>query len=99
MCELAKANKIKVILCSVLPDYDFFWRKGLQPANKIIALNKLIKAYADANKIPFVDYHSAMKDERNGLPEKYSKDGTHPILAGFKVMEEIVQKSIQKTLK
>jgi lysophospholipase L1-like esterase len=99
MCELAKANKIKVILCSVLPDYDFFWRKGLQPANKIITLNKLIKAYADANKIPYVDYHSAMKDERNGLPEKYSKDGTHPILAGFKVMEEIVQKSIQKTLK
>ena len=98
MCELAKANKIKVILCSVLPSSDFFWRKGLQPAEKIIALNKLIKAYADTNRIPYVDYHSALKDEHNGLPAKYAKDGTHPVMAGFAVMEDLVQKALRKTL-
>ena len=47
MTELAKANHIDVILCSVLPAYDFGWRKGLEPADKIIELNKMIKAYAE----------------------------------------------------
>ena len=42
MVELAKANKIKVVICSVLPAYDFPWRKGLEPANKVIALNKML---------------------------------------------------------
>ena len=41
MTELAKANHIDVILCSVLPAYDFGWRKGLEPADKIIELNKM----------------------------------------------------------
>ena len=46
MAQLAKANDIKVILCSVLPVYDYPWKPGLEPAGKIIALNKLIKSYA-----------------------------------------------------
>jgi lysophospholipase L1-like esterase len=29
MVELAKANHIKVILCSILPAIDFYWRQGL----------------------------------------------------------------------
>ena len=51
MVELAKANNIKPILCSVMPAYEFGWRKGLEPAGKIIKLNAIIKAYADKNKI------------------------------------------------
>lgn len=99
MVELAKAHDIKVILCSVMPAFDFPWRRGLEPADKVIRLNKMIKAYADANKLPYVDYHSAMKDERNGLPEKYSQDGVHPNLEGYKIMEALVQKAIRETLK
>lgn len=99
MAELAKANRIKVILCSVMPAFDIPWRNGMPAADKVIRLNKMIKDYADANKIPYVDYHSAMKDERNGLPTKYSKDGIHPTLEGYKVMEELVQKVIRKTVK
>lgn len=90
MCELAKANKIKPILCSVLPAYQFGWRKQLTPAEDIIELNEMIAAYAKSAKIPYVDFHSAMKDERNGLPEKYSKDGVHPVSEGYEVMEKII---------
>ena len=46
MAELAHANGIKVILCSVLPAYDYPWRPGLKPNVKIPALNEMIKAYA-----------------------------------------------------
>lgn len=90
MCELAKANKIKPILCSILPAYQFGWRKSLTPAEDIIEMNEMIKAYAKSAKIPYVDYHSAMKDERNGLPEKYSYDGVHPSMGGYEVMESII---------
>lgn len=96
MVELAKANRIDVILCSVLPAYDFSWRKGLEPAGKIVELNKMIKAYADRSKLTYVDYHSALKDERNGLPEKYSNDGVHPTLEGYKIMEKIISPALKK---
>lgn len=96
MVELAKANKIDVVLCSVLPAYEYGWRKELEPAGKIIELNKMIKAYADQNKLTYVDYHSALKDERNGLPEKYSKDGVHPTMDGYKVMESIISEALGK---
>lgn len=99
MAELAKANNIQVILCSVLPAYDFPWRQGLEPAGKVILLNSMLKEYANANKLTYVDYHSAMKDNRNGLPENLSKDGVHPNMDGYKIMEKIVLESIHKTLK
>lgn len=99
MVQLAQANGIKVILCSTLPAYQFGWRPELKPAEDIKAFNKKVKAYADAHDILYVDYHSAMKDERDGLPEKYSKDGVHPTLEGYKVMEKLVQEALQKVVK
>lgn len=99
MAELAQANRIQVILCSVLPAYDFPWRPGLEPADKVMRLNGMIREYARKNEIPYVDYHSVLKDSRNGLPEKYSKDGVHPTLAGYKIMEDLVQEAIGKVLK
>lgn len=96
MAELAKANNIDVVLCSILPAYEYGWRKGLEPADKIIALNQMIKAYADKNNLTYVDYHSALKDERNGLPEKYSNDGVHPTMEGYKVMEDMILKVLGK---
>lgn len=96
MCELAKLHNIKPILASVLPVYMYNWHKELFPAQDIIKLNIMIKAYADQNRIPYVDYHSALKDEKNGMPEKYSKDGCHPNLEGYKIMEPIVLNAIRK---
>lgn len=96
MVELAKANNIDVVLCSILPAYEYGWRKGLEPADKIIALNKKIKEYADRHNLTYVDYHSALKDARNGLPEKYSKDGVHPTMEGYKIMERLISEALKK---
>lgn len=96
MVELAKANNIDVVLCSILPAYEYGWRKGLEPADKIIALNKMIKEYADRHNLTYVDYHSALKDARNGLPEKYSKDGVHPTMEGYKIMERLISEALEK---
>ncbi len=99
MTEIARANKIRVVLSSVLPAYDFPWRPGLEPANKVIALNKWIKAYAEEQKFVYVDYFSAMKDERNGLPKSLAGDGIHPNKAGYAIMEPLVEEAIAKALK
>ena len=95
MCELAKANKIKPVLGAVLPASAFSWRPELKPADDINSLNAMIKEYADAEKIPFVDFHTPLKDEFNGLPKVHASDGVHPNLQCYKIMEDIVLKYIK----
>ncbi len=94
MAMLAKAADIAVVLSSVLPAYDYPWRPGLQPAEKIITLNKWIKDYALKNDCFYLDYFSSMVDDRKGMKAGYSQDGVHPNLAGYKVMEALAEKTI-----
>ncbi|MFV8375719.1 SGNH/GDSL hydrolase family protein [Flavobacterium sp. LB1P62] len=98
MAELAKANQIKVILCSVLPAFDFHWKPNQNPAEKIIALNELLKNYAAANGIVYLDYYSVMADGRKGLLTSYSNDGVHPNKAGYQVMAPLAEEAITKVL-
>jgi lysophospholipase L1-like esterase len=99
MTEIAKANKIKVILSSVLPAFDYPWRPGLIPNEKIPTLNKMIKEYTNQNDVIYLDYFSSLADERNGLPLKYSDDGVHPNAEGYKVMEPLVEEAIEEAFK
>ncbi len=99
MAELAKANSIRVVLSSVLPAYDFSWRPGLEPARKIVKLNKWIEDYASAHDIVFLDYHSAMADERDGLPTEFSEDGVHPNETGYRVMAVLAEEAIANALR
>ena len=99
MAELAKSNGIKVILCSVLPVYDYPWKPGLNPAEKIVTLNNMIKEYAHKKGFIYLDYFSAMVDDRKGMQAEFSKDGVHPNEAGFKVMMPLSTKAILKALK
>jgi len=99
MVEIANANNIKAVLCSILPAYDYPWKTGLEPAQKIVDLNKWIKEYAVKNKIIYVDYFAPMADQRNGLKKEYSEDGVHPNLAGYNIMEPIVENAIAEALR
>ena len=100
MVELAKTNKIKVILTSVLPAAKFGWNKSIKDAPaKIEALNALIKEYAKKNKIPYVDYYTPMVTGADrALNPAYSKDGVHPTAAGYEVMEALIKPAIDKAL-
>jgi len=98
MAELARVNGIKVVLSSVLPAFDYPWKPGLNPAEKIAALNAMIKDYADKNDIIYLDYYSHMVDERKGLKVEYSNDGVHPNEAGYKIMAPLVEEAIAKAL-
>jgi lysophospholipase L1-like esterase len=98
MADLATANQIKVVLCSITPSYDFPWSPGLEPAPKIDRVNGWMKEYAASKNYIYVDYHSAMKDQRDGLPANLSKDGVHPTPAGYAIMAPLVETAIEKAL-
>ena len=99
MAELAQAHSIKVVISSVLPAYDFFWRPGREPAAKVLALNQQLKAYADQHHFVYLDYHTAMTDARQGLPATLAPDGVHPNLAGYRVMEPLLQQAVAQALR
>lgn len=98
MVELAEPNGIKVILCSVLPAFDFPWNPGTQPAEKVVELNKWIKTYSDRKGIIYLDYFTAMVDKRNGLKDELTYDGIHPNITGYKVMAPLAEEAIDKAL-
>ncbi len=98
MAELASANNIKVILSSVLPVYDYPWRPGLQPVEKIAKINTWLKDFAQENGYVYLDYFSALKNEQEGMKKDYSEDGVHPTSEGYDVMEPLVQEAIDKAL-
>ena len=98
MAELAMINDIKIILCSVLPVYDYTWKPGLNPVGKISALNEIIRDYAQNNGIMYLDYYSSMVDDQKGLTEDYTYDGVHPNKLGYIIMESLLETVIDVTL-
>jgi lysophospholipase L1-like esterase len=97
MAELAKANNIKPLLCSVTPAAKIGWRPQVTDTpDQVKRLNKLIEEYAKANKITYIDYYSALVDtDGASLKKEYARDEVHPNLAGYKVMEEILAKALK----
>ncbi|WP_434035585.1 SGNH/GDSL hydrolase family protein [Formosa sp. 4Alg 33] len=99
MAELAKANNIEVILASVLPASSYSWSPSIEPADKIIELNTLLKAYAKKNKIIYLDYYTPMVNDDKGLIKELGRDTVHPNVEGYLIMEPMVKSAISKALK
>lgn len=100
MAELAKENKICVVLSSVLPVYEYPWRKeGQEPNIKIPKLNAMINTYCEKKGFVYLDYFTPMADERNGMKAELTNDGVHCNIEGYKIMEPLAQAAIAKALK
>jgi lysophospholipase L1-like esterase len=98
MVQIAKAHHIHVIISSVLPVYDYPWKPGLEPAPKIVALNAWLRRYANDVGETYLDYHTAMKDARDGLPPNLANDGVHPTDAGYRIMAPMAEAAIARAL-
>jgi len=96
MAELAKANKINVVLSSVLPANKFSWKPDILPAEKVIMLNALIEKYCQENKIVYIDYYSKMANAQKGLDTEIANDGVHPTFFGYQIMKPLVLEAIKK---
>jgi lysophospholipase L1-like esterase len=98
MAELAKANGIKVIFASITPSTDFWWRRGLKPAEKIRVLNAWLKDYCAKEGLIYVDYYSALVNDEGGMKAEYTVDGVHATAKGYAVMAPLAQAAIDKAL-
>lgn len=98
MAELALAHGIVPVICAVVPANRYYWNPVLKPAQDLIALNGLLKAYAQRKNLIYVDYYSPMVDDQAGLKREYSGDGVHPNAAGYAVMAPLAAQAIEKAL-
>ena len=98
MSDLATANGIHVVLCSVLPAKSFWWHKGIDPRAKIAKLNEWIRAYAERRGFPYVDYYDAMADKEGALRSDLSPDGVHPNAKGYGIMAPLAERAITQAL-
>lgn len=94
ICDIARANKIRVVLGSIPPAAHFPWRPGLETAGTITALNGWIQGYAKATGAIYADYHSAMSNGKGGMKPGLAGDEVHPTKEGYAVMRPIAEKAI-----
>lgn len=99
MVKSAQQQKIRVIMCSVLPANGFPWNTRIDPKEKITALNHRLRNFAKENQISFADYYPAMVDTKGGIKAGFADDGVHPNSSGYQVMKPILQAAIQQSLK
>ena len=98
MAELATANGIRPVLCSLLPALDYPWRRGLNPPEKIAALNHWIEKYCARAGLVYLNYFPALVDAHQGMRSEFTQDGVHPNSAGYAVMMPMAEEAIRKAL-
>ena len=106
MAELATAHGIRVVFASLLPVSDYEVRDGKpivqtvrRPPDQILALNNWMKDYAATHRHGYLDYFSAMKDDKGFLKDELSNDGLHPNAEGYAVMAPLAEAAITASLK
>lgn len=106
MAELARLNGIRVVLASILPISDYEMREGKpivqsvrRAPERIVRMNEWLKSYAAKNRLVYLDYYSAMRDEKGFLKDDLSDDGLHPNQKGYEVMAPLVEAAIEKAMR
>jgi lysophospholipase L1-like esterase len=98
IAELARLHHIHVIFSSLLPVNNYTEDAkesfALRPSERILALNAWLKDYCAKNGLVYLDYFSALVDDKGRLKRDLSDDGLHPNAAGYKVMAPLAQKAI-----
>jgi lysophospholipase L1-like esterase len=102
MAELARAHRIRMVFASVLPVHNYTHDAresfALRPRARILALNKWLKDYCAKNHLVYLDYFSALVDERGMVQRALADDGLHPTDAGYRIMASLAEKAIQKAV-
>jgi acyl-CoA thioesterase I len=96
MVAIAKANNIAVVIGSITPARDFGWRRGLDPAPKIAALNVRLKNLAAANGAVYADYYAILDDGAGGVGPRYSRDGVHPNRIAYSALRPAAERAVKQ---
>jgi lysophospholipase L1-like esterase len=101
--ELARASGIRVVYSSILPVHSYTERSkdffAQRPMSRVLELNRWLKDYCEKNNIVYLDYFSAVVDDKGLLKKDLADDGLHPNDAGYKIMAPLAEAAIQKAMK
>jgi lysophospholipase L1-like esterase len=98
LAELARAHGIRVILASIPPAAAFPWKPGVDPVERIRALNGWLRGYAQRTGAIYADYTAVLDDGRGGMRPGLSSDGVHPTPAGYAAMAPVTERAIAEAL-
>ena len=104
MAELARLNSTRVVFASLLPVNNASSEGAresfaLRPRERLLAINRWLRDYCGSNGLVYLDYYTAMVDEKGMLKKELSDDGLHPNTAGYKLMAPLVDAAIAQALK
>lgn len=106
IADLCELHRIRLIPASVLPVHDYnkdrnpaYEMTRRRPMEKIAALNRWLEAFARERGLLYLDYSSAMMDEKGYLKADYADDGLHPNAAGYRIMAPLALAAVDKTVK
>jgi len=107
MVDLAHAHGINVVFASVMPISDYnknaqgnpIVRSLQRRPEQILALNEWIKKYCAERKLVYLDYFSAMADEKGFLKADIANDGLHPNAKGYELIKPLAENAIKTALK
>lgn len=98
MVDLAQANGIRVVLAALVPAKAYYWAPELRPAERVVGLNRLIRAMAQRRGLVHLDFFTPMADEQLGCKRDYCDDGVHPNAAGYRLMQPLAEQAVRAAL-
>jgi lysophospholipase L1-like esterase len=102
IAELARAHDIKLVFSSILPVHNYTPESqeffASRPREKVLALNRWLQDYCAKNGCVYLNYFSALTDQKGLLKKELAEDGLHPNAAGYKIMAPLAEAAIQKAL-
>ena len=98
MAEIARQSGIKVVLASITPAYEYGWKPEIHPVARIREMNAWLKDFCAKNGYVYLDYYSAMADEKGAMLPGYASDGVHPTAKGYAVMGPLAERAIAQAL-
>jgi lysophospholipase L1-like esterase len=102
LAELARAHHVAVVFSSILPVHNYTPKSqeffAERSPEKILALNRWLQDYCAANALVYLDYFTALVDDKGLLKRELAEDGLHPNPNGFKIMAPLAEAAIAQAL-
>jgi lysophospholipase L1-like esterase len=98
MAAIARQSGIKVVLASITPAFSYPWKPSVQPVAAIRSINAWLKDYCTREHLTYLDYYSALVDDKGAMKPGLSFDGVHPNAQGYAVMAPLAEAAIAQAL-
>jgi len=99
MADLAKANRISLVIGAIPPAASFPWRDRIAPVDDIRALNRWLREFAASRGLPFIDYFAALGTAEGAAREGLTRDGVHPNADGYRIMADLAEPVLEKAVR